>query len=54
MEVVGPSVMRHHRYLTSGPDAKGKTGISSYSKLAREQPRTALRQEIALDQNNPG
>jgi hypothetical protein len=43
MEAVGPSVMRHHRYLTGRPDAKGKTGISSYSKLAWKQPRTALK-----------
>jgi hypothetical protein len=24
MEAAGPSVMRHHRYLSGRPDAKGK------------------------------
>jgi hypothetical protein len=43
MEAVGPSVMRHHRYLRGRPDAKGKTGISSYSKLAQAERRTALK-----------
>jgi hypothetical protein len=43
MEAVGPSVMRHHRYLRDQPDAKGKTAISNYSKLGRIKPRTALK-----------
>jgi hypothetical protein len=47
MEAAGPSVMRHHRYLSGQPDAKGKTGISSYSKLADIQPRTALKYGVA-------
>ncbi|WP_167771849.1 hypothetical protein [Bradyrhizobium frederickii] len=51
MEAIGPSVMRHHRYLTGRPDAKGKTGISSYSKLAHEQPRTASKPGVALNQD---
>jgi hypothetical protein len=46
MEAVGPSVMLHHRYLRGRPDAKGKTGISSYSKLARILPGTALNREL--------
>ncbi|MGY0572167.1 hypothetical protein ACTGJ9_014805 [Bradyrhizobium sp. RDM12] len=52
MEAVGPSVMRHHRYLRSRPDAKGKAGISSYSKLAPKQPRTALNKRVALNQDD--
>jgi hypothetical protein len=54
MEAVGPSVMRHHRYLRGRPDAKGKTGISSYSKLARIEPRTALKSGFELDQDDAG
>jgi hypothetical protein len=51
MEAIGPSVMRHHRYLTGRPDAKGKTGILSYSKLAHGQPRWASKPGVAVDQD---